>query len=435
MDGTRDDLELLLASAHQEIAALREDPRVTAPFAGSRGAALCSHLLDLLGAVEHRIAGWPDAEAPRAVRQAFARSARQSILVLRGAHAALPWLAATRTPNVNLGSLYVTEELAGILVGKDVDLVVVPDPEFMYSTTSWPFGDVIDGTDGFDPVTKRRPIVLNYPLTDSDRLLLHPVFAHELGHASVNEHKLTRQVETRLEADPGFMAALSEVVTTMKSVWPVATTTQTASTVRAWLRAWIEELLCDYLALETMGPAFVWAFAAFAMPLAYGKPGQVHPPNTVRVRLALDHLEDRGWRDFLERVSPEVTAWLDTIASDAASPMPAPFAFLRDQLVTNASVLQAVAAGCVKGGLLNREKCEAEAEEAAELLDHLILPVGLDGVLSPRSIILGGWLGAIKRHGDRPKAIVNALADRQLQELVGKAIEMSTVTDAWRKAI
>ncbi len=434
MDGTPNDLELLLASAHQEIAALREDPRVAAPFVGSRGAALCSHLLDLLGAVEHRLAGQPALGAPPAVRQAFARSARQSILVLRGAHAALPWLAATRAPNVNLGSLYVTEELAHILVGKDVDLVVVPDPEFMYSTTSWPFGDVINGTEGFEPVTKRRPIVLNYPLTDSDRLLLHPVFAHELGHASVNEHQLARQVETNLEEDPGFSSALGETVSAMKVVWPAATTTQIASTVRAWLRAWTEELLCDCLALETMGPAFIWAFAAFAMPLAYGKPGQIHPPNTVRVRLALDHLSSRGWQGFLGRAAPDVTAWLEDVASDATSPLPAPFAFLRDQFVKNAPVLRAVVADRVEEGILDRERCEAEAEEAEELLDHLILPVGLDSVLSPRSIILGGWLGAIKRHGDRPKAIVSALADRQLQELVGKAIEMSTVTNAWRTA-
>lgn len=68
--------------------------------------------------------------------------------MLRGAHAALPWLVATRTPNVNLGSLYVTEECARILVGANVDLIVVPDPEFMYSTTSWPFSAVIHSTSG-----------------------------------------------------------------------------------------------------------------------------------------------------------------------------------------------------------------------------------------------------------------------------------------------
>ena len=219
MDGDPSDLELLLASARQEVATLREDRRLAA-LPGSRGAALRDHVLDLLGAVDHRIAQQPALEAPQTVRRAFARSLRQSIVVLRGAHAALPWLAATRTPNINLGSLYVTEECARILVGTDVDLVVVPDPEFMYSTTSWPFSAVIESTHGFKPTATRRPIVLNYPLSDSDRLLLHPIFAHELSHASVDEHKLVDAVETHLDAAPAFVKGLQQTVTSMASEWP-----------------------------------------------------------------------------------------------------------------------------------------------------------------------------------------------------------------------
>lgn len=195
MDGDPNDLQLLVASAKHEIEALRGDPRL-APLPGNRGAALRDHVLDLLGAVEHRVGQQPAAEAPQAVRSAFARNLRQSIVVPRGAHAALPWLAATRSPTLNLGSLYMTEECARVLVGADVDLVVVPNSDYMYSTTSWPFGAVTDSTSGFTAKATRRPIVLNYPLTDSDRLLIHPIFAHELGHASVNEHDLVQQVES-----------------------------------------------------------------------------------------------------------------------------------------------------------------------------------------------------------------------------------------------
>jgi hypothetical protein len=52
-----------------------------------------------------------------------------------------------------------------------------------------------------------------------------------------------------------------------------------------WLRDWIEELLCDHLAIEAAGPSFMWSFALFVLPLGYGEPGEEHPPNTVRMRL------------------------------------------------------------------------------------------------------------------------------------------------------
>jgi hypothetical protein len=432
VDGDAQDFELLLAAARHEIAALRNDARLN-PLPGNRGAALREHVLDLLGAVEHRVGQEPAAGAPPAVRRAFARSMRQSIVVLRGAHAALPWLAATRSPSINLGSLYSTEEYARILVGTDVDLVVVPNPEFMYSTTSWPFSAVINSTPGFTPANTRRPIVLNYPLSDADRLLLHPVFAHELGHASADEHDLVSRVEAQLDADPSFTAAFQKTVNDLHAnYWPAAAPTQISGTIRAWLRGWTEELLCDHLAIEAAGPAFIWAFAAFVMPLTYGEPGSEHPPNTLRMKLALDHLDRRGWRPYMERVAPAVTGWLDQVAADAGGTLERPFAFLRDQLIAHASILQNAAIALAGADTLAPARTEPAATEAAELLDHLILPVGLVDPLEPRAILLGGWQQAMHGSGDAPAGVVEAIADNRLQELVGKAIEMSIVAATWK---
>ncbi len=434
MDGDALDFELLLTAARHEIGALRDDPRLN-PLQGKRGVALRAHVLDLIGAVEHRITQEPAGGAPQPVRRAFARSMRQSIVMLRGAHAALPWLAATRAPNINLGSLYMTEECARILVGTDVDLVVVPDPEFMYATTSWPFSAVINTTSGFTPTNTRRPVVLNYPLSDSDRLLLHPIFAHELGHASVDEHNLVATVETALDNDATFVTALQQTVNDMAAnYWTAATPTQISGTLRAWLRDWVEELLCDHLAIEAAGPAYMWAFAVFVLPLSYGEPGSEHPPNTVRMRLATDHLTRRGWRPYMERVAPGVTGWLDQIASEATGSLDLPFAFLRDQLIAHANVFQDAAMTRAGGNALDPTAAAKAADEAADLLRRLILPVGLNAPLDARAILLGGWQQAFQEHGDNPVGLVEALADDRLQDLVGKAIEMSTVAAAWEPA-
>ncbi len=430
MDGSASDLQLLLAAARQEVEVLRGDPRL-GELPGKRGAALRDHVLDLFGAVEHRMAQEPPATAPEPVRRAFARSLRQGIHVLRGAHAALPWLAATRSPNLNLGSLYLTEECARILVGADVDLVVVPNPQFMYATTSWPFSAVIEHTPGFAPTTTRRPIVLNYPLSDSDRLLLHPIFAHELGHASVHEHNLVAAVETKLDSDSDFKSALQQTVDTISANLPAVAQTQISGMLRGLLRGWIEELLCDHLAIEATGPAFVWAFAMFVMPFSYGEPGSEHPPNTVRMRLALDHLSRRGWRPYMERVAPGITAWLDGIAEDAGGDLEIRFAFLRDQLLAHASVLQEIAIERIGSAALDPPALEIEANQASELLSRLILPVGLDDSLDGRAILMGGWQQAFSEHGDSPSGMVKALADDRLQDLIGKAIEMSAVVETW----
>lgn len=430
MDGDALDFELLLAAARHEIAQLREDPRLNAPSSGNRGSALRGHVLDLIGAVEHRMAQQPSIGASQRARSAFARSMRQGIAMLGGAHAALPWLDATRRPNINMGSLYVTEEWAQLLVGSDVDLVVVPDPEFMYSTVSSPFAAVVNTTTGFTPATSRRPVVLNYPLSDADRLLLHPIFAHELGHASVKAHRLVAAVAAQLDSRPAFTTALQDAVNEMAANTGF-TPTQTSGILRGLLHDWIEELLCDHLAIEAAGPAFMWAFALFVMPQGYGEPGQEHPPNTLRMKLALDHLSRRGWRTYMERVAPGVTGWLDGIASDATGPLDPHFAFLRDQLIANASVLQDTATARSGAGALEAGPSEPAAGEAADLLRRLILPVGLGEPLEGRTILLGGWQQAVQKHGDNPAGLVKAVADRRLQELVGKAIEMSTVAQAW----
>jgi hypothetical protein len=432
MDGDADDFKLLLASARQEAASLHEDPRLGVP-PGNRGAALREHVLDLLGAVEHRMSREPPENAEQAARSAFARSMRQSIVMLRGAQAALPWLTATRSPTINMGSLYLTEECARHLVGQEIDLVMVPNPEFMYTTTSEPFAEVINSTPGFVPKTSRRPIVLNYPLTDGDRLLMHPIFAHEIGHASCDEYSLVDQVETAFHNDETFTTAFQKIVTTMASTWTASPPPTIAGTIRGLLRQWIEELLCDHLAIETMGPAFIWAFVTFALPFGYAEPAPSHPPNTLRLRLALDHLKRGEWQQYMKGFAPRVTGWLEGIGDDADSiPLAEPFAFLSEQLKRHAVAIGDTAATRLAHDVLERTEVESEADEAANLIQRLILPVGLDKPIQPRSILLGGWQEAFRRHGDTPEGIVAALSDTRLQDLIGKAIELSVVSETWR---
>src|SRR6185503_5394375 len=209
------------------------------------------HVLDLIGAAEHWLGEEPDSAAPSFRHESFSRKLRNVMLNLREAHAAMPWLAAARAPLINLGSLYLAEEIAKILVGKDLDLVIVPDPEYMYATQSWPFRQVIEQAEieGFESKTTQRPVVLHYPLSDGNRLLLHSIFGHELGHSAAQERNLREQVFGEM-LDEQFLRELGEVAT---AIWPKNTPDRSARTIVAWLKDWIEELLCDHLAVQVVG--------------------------------------------------------------------------------------------------------------------------------------------------------------------------------------
>ena len=431
MDGSLDDVQFLLAGVNHEIRALRRDRRLSAPVGGTRGGAMRQHVLDLLGAAEHWIELEPDSGAPPFRRESFSRTLRNVMLNLREAHAAMPWLEATRTPLINLGSLYLAEEIAEILVGKDLDLVIVPDPEYMYATQSWPFREVIDQAEaaGFKSKTTQRPVVLHYPLSDGNRLLLHAIFGHELGHSSVQQIDLVQRVYSKM-IDDQFLRELAKVVT---EIWPSTPPEKSARTIGEWLKAWIEELLCDHLAAQVVGPSYLWAFAGFVMPLSYGDPQQSYPPNTVRVRLLLEQLRELGWGDFLGHVAPNVTAWLDRVGHDSCSPLGQPFDFLRSQVVRHAAVMREAAADVARSNHLAPEPCLTEVDEAVSLLDQLVLPVGSSTPLAPRAILLAGWRRALDKHGDQPRALVAALDDSQLHDLIGKAIEMSVVVSCWEQ--
>lgn len=436
MGGETNDVELLLASVRQEIDALRADRRLSEPRDGNRGKALYQHVCDLIGAAEHQLKTNPSDGASEEIRESFLRSLRALVFNLRSAHAAMPWLAATRSPQINLGALYLAEECAEILVGQSVDLVVVPDPEYMYSAQSWPFIRVVEAVEklfGFSPETESRPVVLRYPLSDDNRLLVHAIFAHELGHPAADEFDLAEEVLGELEADTEFEDGLAN---TAETIFPATSSSKTARTLREWLRDWLEEIVCDHLAIEVSGPSYLWAFAGFVMPLSYDGPSTTHPPNTLRVRLMLDLLAERGWDSYLEQKAPDLSAWLKRVGEDADTELEAPYGFFREHILRRSDLFRTVAARQVDNGdRLGPEAAIPEAERADELLRELILPLSSNPVLKPRAILLGGWQRALAEHGDHTSGLVESLVDYQLQDLVGKAIELSVVASCWEEDV
>lgn len=432
MDGDAAGLSFLDAQVRRDLTLIRTDPRLR-PTTATRGAALRSHLLDLLDSVEYRLTDTLEETASQQAREAYAHKLRFAVFALRGAHRALPWLAATHRPLLNLGSLYFAEEMARDLIGADVDLIVVPDPDYMYSTVSWPFRKYIARATGFTPKTSRRPIVLNFPLTDADRLLLHPLFAHELGHSSVDAHRLVEAVLSTVKSDPEHHPLRAHAAVELQQAYPSSSLPVLETWLDEQLPSWIEELLCDALALEWCGPAFLLSLVTFLVAHSYNVPSSTHPPNTLRLKFAIDHLRARGWQEYMDRHWPTLLEWIDGIAGDAGTEEYTPTDRYRQELLLRHNDrFQRLAAERLGSSALEAATCAQAAEKTAELLKLGILPVEWDGCyLDRRGILLGGWQAGLAKYSDAPAALVDATADGPLQELLGKALELNVMAQMW----
>ena len=86
------------------------------------------------------------------------------------------------------------------------------------------------------------------------------------------------------------------------------------------------------------------------------------------------------------------------------------------------------------GGALEPGPSEPAADEAANSSPSSSCPsASMIRSKDGRSSSAAGSTHS-QEHGDSPAGLVEALSDRRLQELVGKAIEMSTVASLWERA-
>ncbi len=431
MDGDAADLSLLDAHISRHLELIGSDRRMERPPT-SRGQALHQHISDLLECVKQQLGDPPAEDSGTSSFRSYARKLRIAAGEVQAAHSALPWLEATSTPRLNLGSLYHAEEMARDIVGSAVDLVVVPDAEFMYSTTWWPFQSYLAANPTFTPQGTHRPIVLNFPLTDADRVLQHAILAHELGHSAVDEYQFAHKALTAI-LDDAKTAASYEVVITETAADRQVPAADVEEELISKLFAWTTELLCDALAVEWCGPSFAFALAAFAMPMGYNRPGDEHPSNALRMRLVLDHLRLRGWDGVLQDRTPGLVAALDAIADcDDSSEFEALSHFSHDLLRSNAAVFRKISQERIGDRAPSVDETAESAKSTLALLTHDILPVEINGrCLDRRGIVLGGWWAAVNRHGDRPSTLDRAIGDDQLQEMLGKALELSVMVESW----
>lgn len=346
-------------------------------------------------------------------------------------HEATPWLESAQESRLALGVTYFIDEAVESVVQRSAGVVAPADPIYMYSTYSWPFRALLKEL-RVPRSTEPVPIILFYPAQEAASLLFHPIFVHELGHTAIDEHDLADRV---LDNDPDrtdFGTAYANAVAAFAADEAIQPT-EAAALIDEGLAYWLEEVICDALALLFLGPSYLLSFAAFGLSMSRSEPSSDHPPLTLRLALLLAALEFDGWLEILRPTIPRTLAWLEDLASTPADPGNRAIDFFRDAMVALWPTVYREMKTYLNAGVYDPAAFEAVAAAIDERLTLWILPAQLeDG--SPadrRALLLAGWLHLIGGAGDDPSAIAAILKRRRFHDFLAKALEMSAVAEKW----
>lgn len=325
--------------------------------------------------------------------------------------------------DVAIGLQHLLDVLMQQLIGGDADPMIYLDPIPMYSTVS-----LVDLLDEFNPESGinpaegyvgRQPIVVNLPALNPSNALLAPVLAHEVAHTAVRRHlsELVRQQTSQKRA------SLSERASREAG----ADSVDWADTFDKW----VDELLCDAVALVVSGPSFLFAFHGYLPPSNVPEIDD-HPPLRDRMRFHLEVLQKLGWLPFVEKQAPSLLGWYESASKTVARSGHPIETFLLDAVRAVEEEILAVAQEYVLKPFAPVDN-DAVLLEARKHLRDGVPAVQIDGeVLTTWTLILAGWLAVFAEDADPTKAM-NAIDDSAYNAVLLKALELSSIVTKWEE--
>ncbi len=445
MDSRTNDFDFLEGTLKRSTGDLREAVNRTRERGLTRGAQLCAYVMAAVDAVDERTIRLRrrfDTTTEDDELQALINELTMLNHYVRGQHRITAWLESLRVPSLGLGVVYFLEEASAHLLKGPVDLVMTAEAGYEYSSMDiGRSSELISVLRAIVPEGP-SPIVVSYPRLEEERVLLHPIFLHELGHQAVDRHALTTKTQAlhpdASSLDRQFDKAATGMVAAHAQRGESIQLEVAKDNLRLVFRNWLDELLCDAVAVGYLGPSYLLASAAFLLPESAISTSETHPPSSLRVAFLLKFLEELGWLPLLRSRIPGIIDWLD--ASSAGSPFARPSDYLQSFLCGAFQELTAPMIA-VTGDHLGPSvfRCDAYAEVAAELelmVSSRIPPVQLNSgaAAGRREMLTAAWLTRLLELGDTPSSLPRALQDVELQRFFGKSLEMSFVLQEWSRA-
>jgi len=274
------------------------------------------------------------------------------------------------------------------------------------------------------PVPKPHPVVFNLPGINPEIILYSPILVHEVGHTAAQRSLMTSVISQwpQAEIDNSFRENLAQLGTPL-----------TQEIVDDWddtFAGWVEETLCDALAVVLTGPSFLFSMCVFLPAPSMNEPGS-HPQERDRVKHCLDLLDQLNWTPFVESRFPEVFAWVKEISTNVMPSKSPKESFLREGLKLALPAIDSVAQANV-GAPLKATSIDEIMIEALDLLSEGIPVVEVNGEpITTWQATLCGWSLGWSVHGESVDALSTAVHDASLNRLILKTIEYARIKEMW----
>jgi hypothetical protein len=423
----------LAAAVRRSVDLLRAHPQGGAIQGTERGSVLTGHIEHTLAGIDAKLddaqLNFNDANTTEKIE--YIKRARLLNSYARFMHKAVPWISAAARPPLTLGALYFIDELGQRICGSKPDAILNPSTEF--STEWWPFRILFPAL-GLTEQGGATPVVLNFSEREASSHLLLPLYGHELGHTAVEAHKLVQRVLNDHSVDGEFAAKFNKA----RDDAAAATVGQTQREVGislAWrLEWWITELLCDQLAVQVLGPSFLYAFSSFLLGDAWDDPGERHPPTCIRIAHLVDYLTQSQWDIEIRRRAPTTLDWLvGDVAATQAKANDNATQFLLYAAGRVRDTIRTTTTTYLGSAVYTTAEFRSEIVAIKELTDYETLPAQLPNgdPVDRRAIMLAAWL-SILEPADQSQTLASAPADIRTQAFFAKAIEMSALLAAWK---
>lgn len=307
-------------------------------------------------------------------------------------------------------------DVVGDVIGGKTEMLIRIDAARNYSVEN--VADLFDdiaprgGDDGVigGPVL---PVVLGLPALDPYNAFFAPILAHEAAH---------------LVSRSTVMPALIGVDAQTIDERPVAPESRNSRSVDIIVDGWLDELICDSMAMYVAGPSWINAAIAFL-----GAPSDLdqreHPNANIRLAWAWRLAEVWGWRDYIESHFPAIHVFMEDLNGLPVDESLREYVSAVDAL--QAAVVSAVEKSGATQFTVERYEEVRSRHEIVDAFAHRFMPPSLaDDPPTVWDLLLGAWeAAALEAEGI--EFVSEASADPQRNAFLLRAFELVGVTRMW----
>jgi len=305
-------------------------------------------------------------------------------------------------------------------------------------------------------------VTIGFPGLETERILVHSLIAHELGHCLYIKHGLEQKLLTRVKPIEKELDSLVKEWAATKVGSTEAKETPTGQhtlsdyisqveirslvtrQINSISKAWVKELTCDAIGYCLSGPAYLFASLDFLTLInPFDNDLGKHPPNRMRFLLLYKMLDEE--KDFLEILDPKVKEFLDSwknVTRKKSVKFSSPISRLAGNAILNIyqHIIDEATSAVGYNGLYSASKNTTELQKLVKRINDHVPPneILVNGVFNEakfQSILNSGWLVYLTGLGELQRELKVELWESKVKfnELIARAIELNEVQRRWKE--